>query len=107
MVKMASGTSTSTKETSSGIIEHVMDTGSGGRQQASSTKENKQKESEKKSTSHTDSSSAVGKDDVSDIVSQTKSGSAPVSVISSAQSMDPTKKDSGKTKEGVFVYDGY
>ena len=86
-----------------GIIEHVMDTGSGGRQhQTSSTKENKQKESEKKSTSHTDSSSAVVKDDVSDIVSQTKSGSAPASVISSAQSMDPTKKDSA-SGDAYFV----
>ena len=30
-----------------------------------------------------------------DVVSQTRSGSAPVSVISSAQSLDPSKKDSG------------
>ena len=92
---MASGTSTSTstQETSSAVIEDViMDTSSGvALQQATS----KQKESEKKPTvlaGHTDTTS---KDDVSDIVSQTRSGSAPVSVISSAQSMDPSKKDSG------------
>ena len=101
---MASGASNSTKEAISGITEHVMDTGSGGRQHQASIKENKQKEGEKKSTGPTDSSSAVSKDDVSDIVSQTKSGSAPVSVISSAQSMDPTKKDSGKgLKRGICI----
>ena len=99
-MEMASGTSTSTQETSSGIIEDViMDTSSSGPLQPASNKDNKQKESEKKpnvSSGHTTDSSS--KDDVSDIVSQTRSGSAPVSVISSAQSMDPSKKDSGMQK---------
>lgn len=89
---MASGTSTSTQETSNAVIEDViMDTSSGVALQQTTSK---QKESEKPTglAGHTDSST---KDDVSDIVSQTRSGSAPVSVISSAQSMDPSKKDSG------------
>ena len=41
-----------------------------------------------------DTTTATIKED-SDVVSQTRSGSAPVSVISSAQSLDPSKKDSG------------
>lgn len=77
-----------------------MGTSSGVVQQSLSKDDNKSvtMDSEKTITfaGHSDTAVGAGKDDSSDIVSQTKSGSAPVSVISSAQSMDPSKKDSGK-----------
>lgn len=104
---MASGTSTSAQETSSAVIESVIDTSNSAGVPAhqASNKDSKAliKDNDKKPTAsvaHSDTGSTVaggaGKDDSNDIVSQTTSGSAPVSVISSAQSMDPSKKDSGK-----------
>ena len=99
-VRMATGTSSSTPETSSAVIESVMDTESNSGGQAS-TKDSKPviKNVDKKATApavQSDTTTSANKDDNNDIVSQTTSGSAPVSVISSAQSMDPSKKDSGK-----------
>ena len=107
---MASGASTSTKETSSAIIDSVINNTSSSTTSTTGVpvhpalaKDSKPvtKEVDKKpavSTVHptTSSATATGKDDSNDIVSQTTSGSAPVSVISSAQSMDPSKKDSGE-----------
>lgn len=111
---MATGTSSSTPETSSAVIESVMDTESTSGGQAS-TKDSKPviKNVAKKATtpavqSDTTTTTSASKDDNNDIVSQTTSGSAPVSVISSAQSMDPSKKDSGKCivcgDVGIFIH---
>ena len=58
------------------------------------TSSSKPKTDDKVSSLKTDSTATSSKEDI-DVVSQTKSGSAPVSVISSAQSLDPSKKDSG------------
>lgn len=96
---MASGKST--QETSNAIIESVIDTSASAGALVHPKDKSIIKDGETTvSVSHADITTiAAGgpvKHDNSDVVSQTRSGSAPISVISSAQSMDPSKKDSGK-----------
>ena len=106
---MATGKSSSIQETSSAVIESVMDTASTSGGQPS-TKDSKPviKSVDKKPPTPAVQSDTVtsgsNKDDNNDIVSQTTSGSAPVSVISSAQSMDPSKKDSGRCSVLMWEY---